>query len=101
MQIFLTRFLQDILYLARKASFLVHDLCKIYCKILQVVQENYLQDLHISCKTVFTGKFEVCLSVSVINTGQKMYARRGVIDAYLRILLLDFSPHAVAHFRHL
>ena len=25
------------------------------CKILQVLQEKYLQDLHISCKTVFTG----------------------------------------------
>ena len=24
-------------------------------KILQVLQENYLQDLHISCKMAFTG----------------------------------------------
>ena len=55
---FLESFLQDVLYLARKASFLVEnlqDMCKIYCKILQVLQEKYLQDLHISCKTVFTG----------------------------------------------
>ena len=48
LQFFLARFLQDFLYLARNASFLVQDLqdmCKIYCKILQVLQEKYLQDI--------------------------------------------------------
>ena len=33
--------------LARKLS------CKILCKILQVLQEKYLQDMNISCKTRF------------------------------------------------
>ena len=55
LQFFLARFLQDFFHLARKASFLVQDLqdmCKIQCKILQ---ENNLRDVHVSCKTVFTG----------------------------------------------
>ena len=42
----------------KKSLFLVQDLqdmCKISRKILQASQEKYLQDLHISCKMVFTG----------------------------------------------
>ena len=33
----------------------LQDLYKIYCKILQVLQEKYLHDLHASCRTAFTG----------------------------------------------
>ena len=57
LQFFLARFLQDFLYLTRKASFLVQDLQDM-CKILQVLQEKYLLNLYISCKTVFTGRYQ-------------------------------------------
>ena len=36
----------------------LQDMCEILRKILEVLQEKYLQDLHISCKAVFTGLWE-------------------------------------------
>ena len=62
LQFFLARFL----YLARKASFLVQDL-QFECKILQVLQEKYLQKFHISFKTVFTGEFRYTARIIAIE----------------------------------
>ena len=40
----------------------LQDMCKIYCKVLHILQEKYLQYLLIFCKTVVTG-FHVLLLV--------------------------------------
>ena len=65
---YLAIFLQDFLYLARKASFLAQDLqgmCTILSKILQ---DKYLQDLYVSCKTVFNETDGCYLWLWVFNS---------------------------------
>ena len=60
LKIFLARFLQDPLYLARKATFLVQDLqdlMKDFASLARKLLATQLQDLNISCKTVFIGRF--------------------------------------------
>ena len=55
LQIFLTRFLQDFSYLARKASFLVQDLQDLARDLASLARKILTRFAYISCKTFFAG----------------------------------------------
>ena len=67
-------------------------MCRIQCQILQVLQGNYLQDLHVSCKTVFTTFCLSCVQ-EMCPTHQISCVQEMCLKCHLYcVLIFSFIP---------